>query len=135
MVKQPSSESGCGIACVANIIGKSYQETYEAMSGLRCKNKHDDRVTIQQIEKFLSLAEHIHTERVDGIEDTKSALLYVRWPGDKRYKHWILYSEGLYWDPSPQQNEPTVNYPTKPEVIISLFDDQHLSKELALFAN
>ncbi|CED59174.1 Putative uncharacterized protein [Moritella viscosa] len=135
MIKQPSLESGCGIACVANIIGKSYQDTYEIMSDSKCKNKYDDRVTIQQIEKFLGLYENIHTKRSETIEDTVSALLYIRWPDDKRYKHWVLYSDGLYWDPSPQQNEPTDHYLTKPEVIISLFSNHALSKELVLFAN
>ncbi|MEZ8880647.1 hypothetical protein [Vibrio lentus] len=122
MIKQPSSESGCGIACVANLIGKSYEDTYELMAKTDCKNRNDDRVTINQIKNFLSLFEITNRSKTT-LNSKKSAIVYVRWPFDRRYKHWVIFHDKRFWDPAPYTSEPSFDYPTKPEYIIEINSD------------
>ena len=135
LIKQPTSESGCGIACISNIFGHSYDVAYNQMANAGCKNKHDDRVTVQQIEKYLSKGSYVFFSREDKLECDMTALLYVRWPHDKRYKHWILYADGKFWDPDPEIEGPTRCYATEPEVIISLFGDLKMKRPLDLRSN
>ena len=122
MIKQPSSESGCGIACIANLIGKSYEDTYQLMAEANCKNRNDDRVRIDQIKNFLSLSEiTYHSQTILNRKNT--AIVYVRWPDDKRYKHWVIFHDKRFWDPAPYSSEPSFEYPTKPEYIIEIQSD------------
>lgn len=133
MIKQASKNRGCGIACVANVIKRSYAITRSRMDRYKCKYKTDN-VTVKHLLKFFSshhkgvyIKEHLFLKEVKG-----SALLYLRWPEDKRYKHWVIYENGYFFDPNPEIEDATKNYETEPECIFGLYEDGSFAKSKRL---
>jgi hypothetical protein len=133
MIKQPKDGGGCGIACVANIVNKTYLVTKKRLDDAKCKNDNDN-ITIPQLLRFFR--EHtdgVHVKKERSLSSVKGcAVVYLKWPADKRYKHWVLYQNGWYYDPDYEATKRTKSYITEPEVIIGLYTDEECTTPMKI---
>lgn len=134
LLKQDQNSSSCGLACLGTLLELSVKETHKRMRASRRTNakKNDHRVTTKNLKAFVDssstpffIAEVAPTEAVEGW-----AFVYVKWPHDKRYRHWIIYLNGNYYDPDPrtQSKTPCSEYKTKPLATFAVFYDEAHTK-------
>lgn len=101
-IKQPFQHEGCGVAVMARLLQKSYEETLLfAMANGFCNKRK--RVNLAQMKRFLRFIglENVSFRKHTGVSELpKSGIFHGRW-GDSKSgaRHWIAYHEGLYFDP------------------------------------
>ncbi len=119
LVNQPTSETGCGVACFAMV--QNYTDYETAFSEMQ-KNGHVLQNGNVQIKQMQSALAHRDT-KLNNSEPQNEAtcLLFVVYKG--KYRHWVVRHEGLYYDPLPQYKRPRKNIKYKVTRAISLLDD------------
>ncbi|MDF7785072.1 hypothetical protein [Pantoea stewartii] len=101
-IKQPSDDEGCGIAVMARLHQKSYDEMLSiAMENGFCDKKK--RVNLAQMKRFLGYKglENVSYKRHNGASvPTDCGIFHGRWNNVKTgTRHWIAYHDGMFFDP------------------------------------
>lgn len=101
-VMQPCKNEGCGIAVMARLLQKSYEETLTIAMGNGFCDKYK-RVNLAQMRRFLlyiglenvSFRKHAGTSK-----PTSDGIFHGRWDNVKNgARHWIACHDGVYYDP------------------------------------
>jgi len=102
-VVQKNKSSGCGPACVAIIVGKTYDEVREAMfpgqtQGLRTRYPDLRKALVQFGAKPIGRA--VRATRFEAAH--RVSIFAVKKSSDEERWHWIVYdpAAGLIYDPS-----------------------------------
>lgn len=101
-IQQPFQHEGCGVAVMARLLQKTYEETLPiAMENGFC-DKHK-RVNLAQMKRFLHYIglENVSFRKNYGASGpTGNGIIHGRWGNIKSGpRHWLVYHEGMYFDP------------------------------------
>lgn len=131
MIVQPDSSTGCGVACVAYTLGLDYGAALKIMADAGATNSATNHnVKVERLAAFLeNLDNPIYVNQAQSLSEVQGiAFLYVKWPQNKRYRHWVVFIDGYYYDPG--YRSPLQSYPVTPLKILALYDDPAFGKPL-----
>jgi hypothetical protein len=101
-IQQPCQHEGCGIAVMARLLQKTYEETLHIAMEKGFCDKYK-RVNLAQMKRFLLYIglENVSFIKHDGVSEPKNnGIFHGRWDNvTSGARHWIACYEGLYFDP------------------------------------
>lgn len=116
LINQPTTETGCGVACFAMAQGHA---NYEAALAEMQKNGwilRNGNVQVKQIQA--ALAHRNATFHNSEPKNEATCLLFVVYR--ENYRHWVIRYAGLYYDPLPRYKRPRKSIGYKVTRAISL---------------
>lgn len=124
MIKQPKNGTGCGVACLANVISQTYRTTLKKLKDTACRHNNGN-MTVDHMLTYINEHTLLSARKENAFNSNKTCfLVFLRWPTNKRYKHWVIYQGGWYYDPDSSVTSRTRHYETKPECIIAIYADK-----------
>jgi hypothetical protein len=116
LINQPSTETGCGIACFAMVQDHAdYESSLAEMKegGWVLPNGN------VQVKKMRAALSHRHTTlHRSEPKSEATCLLFVVY--QEKYRHWVVRHGGLYYDPLPRYRKPRKSISYKVTRAISL---------------
>jgi len=102
LINQPSTETGCGVACYAMVKMRAGYES--SLVHMKKNNWVLPNGNVQVKQMQAALGDEKTTLHNSEPKNESTCLLFVVF--QEKYRHWVVRHRGLYYDPLPRYKKP-----------------------------